>query len=79
MEHDGGPAFPMPSGPEPRVNDTTHYNVGMSLLDFFAGEALAGLLASGPHDCGPDGIAHDAYSHAAAMLAEKRRRDGATP
>jgi hypothetical protein len=43
---DGGPAFPMPSGPEPRVNDTTHYNEGMSLRDYFAAAALNGLLAS---------------------------------
>ena len=33
---DGGSAFPMPSGPEPRVNETTHYNEGMSLRDHIA-------------------------------------------
>ena len=37
---DGGPAFPMPSGDEPRVNTTTHYNEGMSLRDWFAGKAI---------------------------------------
>jgi hypothetical protein len=36
---DGGAAFPMPSGPEPRVHSTTHYNEGMSLRDYFAAKA----------------------------------------
>ena len=45
--NDGGPAFPMPSGAEPRVNVTTHYNEGMTLRDYFAGHApaLPGALA----------------------------------
>jgi hypothetical protein len=34
--NDGGPAFPMPSGDEPRVNTTTHYNEGMSLRAYAA-------------------------------------------
>jgi len=38
-QDDGGAAFPMPSGPEPRVNATTHYNEGMSLRDWFAAHA----------------------------------------
>lgn len=41
--NDGGPAFPMPSGNEPRVNETTHYNEGMSLRDWFAGMAMQGI------------------------------------
>lgn len=43
---DNPQAFPMPSGPEPRVNSTTHYNEGMTLLDYFAGEALIGIMAN---------------------------------
>ena len=39
--NNGGPAFPMPSGSEPRVNQVTHYNEGMTLLDWFAGETSA--------------------------------------
>lgn len=39
--NDGGPAFPMPSGAEPRVNETTHYNEGMTLRDYFAAHAPA--------------------------------------
>lgn len=44
---DGGPAFPMPAGPEPRVNTATHYNEGMTLRDWFAGQALMGIMARG--------------------------------
>ena len=46
---DGGPAFPMPTGPEPRIHPTdgiTHYNEGMSLRDYFAAAALQGLMAT---------------------------------
>lgn len=32
----GGPAFPMPSGPEPRVDSATHYNEGMTLRQYAA-------------------------------------------
>lgn len=43
---DGGPAFPMPSGPRPILDETTHYNEGMSLRAYFAGKALEGLMAN---------------------------------
>lgn len=43
------------------------------LRDHFAGQALAGLLASGPHDCEAAGIAHDAYLYADAMLAARNQ------
>lgn len=46
---------------------------GISLRDWFAGQALAGLLASGPHDCNEHGLAYDAYLHADAMLARRER------
>ncbi len=46
IESDGGPAFPMPSASEPRQNETTHYNEGMSLRAWFAGVALQGLLGN---------------------------------
>jgi hypothetical protein len=62
----------MPSGPEPRDQEITHYNEGMSLRDWFAGMALLGLRAN------PDGWAEDgakmagyAYSDADAMLAAR--------
>lgn len=40
------PAFPMPSGDEPRVDATTHYNEGMSYRQWLVGMALQGLLAN---------------------------------
>lgn len=64
---DGGPAFPT----EPNTQPGFYVHHGMSLRDYFAGQALAGLLACGPHDCEPDGIAHDAYLFADAMLAQR--------
>jgi len=36
MSKDGGPAFPFPSGPEPRVHKFHERNEGMSLRDYFA-------------------------------------------
>jgi hypothetical protein len=57
--NNGGPAFPQ----------IKEYNgQGMALRDYFAGQALAGLLAESMHDCGPSGIAQDCYLHADAML-----------
>ena len=38
------------------------------LRDHFAGQALVGILASGPYDRTPDEITHDAYRYADAML-----------
>lgn len=39
--------------------------------DEFAGQAMAGLLAESLHDCGPDGVAHDCYEYADAMLKQR--------
>jgi hypothetical protein len=63
----GGPAFG-------HGNPNDGGAPGMSIRDWFAGQALAGLFASGPHDCDEHGLAHDAYLHADAML--KARREG---
>ena len=66
-KNDGGPAFP-----------TTGFNPGMSLRDWFAGQALAGWLASfsssmqHPVDLGQgQAVAEKAYMMADAMLAER--------
>lgn len=52
---------------------------GMTLLDYFAGQAMNSLLAHATNseaiECGDD-YAKAAYSLAADMLAEKRRREG---
>ena len=39
MEQDGGPAYPVPG-----MQSSTYYN-GMSLRDYFAGQALAGFCS----------------------------------
>ena len=62
--NDGGTAFPYP------VEGTS----GMSLRDYFAASALAGLLAS-PDPTLPDprGVAKISYQFADAMLEARNR------
>ena len=67
----GGPAFPDPA---PREDGWS----GMTLRDYFAGQALIGLARSSAEqtvdDYGPGHVASDAYSFADAMLAEREKR-----
>jgi hypothetical protein len=82
-KHDGGPAFPVTAERRP---DDTHVPGwdGMSLRDYFAGKALAGLLSSsesigamsrvaekeGFRDSS-DVVSRAAYCYADAMLAAR--------
>ena len=83
---DGGPAFPVQSQLEPRpeggfVNRAEYesHQTGMTLLDYFAGQALMGMLANDA--CmqellrrGDEGVLFKrCYRLAAAMLAERER------
>lgn len=43
---DGGPAFPQPETKNGNTVADEHGQGGMSLRDYFAGQALAGLVAS---------------------------------
>jgi len=64
IDKDGGPAFAaMAIAPAGDV----YHSEGMTLRDWFAGQALAGLSTLDA-DCGPMGVAHDAYRYAEAML-----------
>lgn len=63
MTDTSDPAFP---GPYPRLERDAR---GMSLRDYFAGQALIGLLAYGAQAC--DDVASDAYAIADAMLDER--------
>jgi hypothetical protein len=51
---------------------------GMTLRDWFAGQALTGLIAQTPHRCFAAGFAHDAYCIADAMLAARSGKGGLT-
>jgi hypothetical protein len=68
---DGGPAFPMVVEEEGCI---TQFHRGMTLRDWFAGQALAGLVTL-EADCGTKGIAFDAYAYADAMLAVREVGD----
>ena len=79
MKDDGGPAFPIPESDEFNPCD------GMSLRDYFAAQAMAGILASAEEvadrDLGPGAsraavIASQAYFIADAMLKQRVVRGG---
>ena len=65
--HNGGPAFPPNAG----WRDNDEECRGMSLRDFFAGQALTGMMQAGPEN--PDDLAKWAYEMADAMLAARRK------
>lgn len=74
--NDGGPAFPRE---EMRVTGGKEYvavQPGMSLRDWFAGQALAGLLANRIKDT-PEKWAAVSYVLADAMLAAREKEPGA--
>lgn len=50
-----------------------------AFCDAVAREVLVTLIQTGPHDCTPRELAHDAYQHADAMLTERRKRMGGEP
>lgn len=67
MKNDGGFAFPSVGG-SPDAGVAWRYH-GMTLRDWFAGQALAGLLANSGHF--PGNPAEAAYRYADAMLAAR--------
>lgn len=64
--NDGGPAFPADSF-------GSQHNPGMSLRDWFAGQALVGFITA-DDGCGYDAAAEWSYAHADAMLAAREVR-----
>jgi hypothetical protein len=65
--NDGGPAFPVV------WQDVPHG--GMTLRDWFAGQALAGMLAGNPTESpNEEWFAGIAYTMADAMLVERERK-----
>ena len=82
--NDGGPAFPTPMGPAFHVDgegnrigtwewDEETGDSGMSLRDYFAGQALAGLMADPNAEGTPEAFARIAYQIADAMIAERNK------
>ena len=60
-------AFPVAPG------DVAYWQPGMSLRDWFAGQALAGLMANiNISGCNPDDYAQLAYEYSDAMIAARK-------
>jgi hypothetical protein len=70
--NDGGPAFPVPMftrDADGQPMSPTEYGLGgMTLRDWFAGQALAGMLANPAKDYGYNGAVRDAFGFADALL-----------
>ncbi len=67
--NDGGPACPVIAG-------HTVYTHGMTLRDWFAGQALGGLIqgyatAYGSPTSAPDEVVREAFNYADAMIAAR--------
>jgi len=60
--NDGGPAFPRPASQHSEPQE------GMTIRDWLAGQALAGMLACPSIGGSIDGISRFAYEYADAML-----------
>lgn len=73
LHANGGRVFP---NAIPTQNGTI-YAPGMSLRDWFAGQALAGLLADHTLDLGFGEYAEKSYRMANAMLAARAKEPGA--
>lgn len=65
---DGGQAFPRAGC------DEAHFELGMSLRDWFAGQALAGIVAEHDYSKNWDWAASRAYAYADAMIEERNKK-----
>lgn len=73
MKNDGGPAFPKTTGETQGGYGYVKSAGGMTLRDYFAGQALAGFLADSKVVDTPSEMARGAYKMADAMLAEREK------
>lgn len=79
-ELDGGPAFPLENPRQLEDGALFKQFPGMSLREYFAGQALVGFLAAhaGPEDIGIPAAEHTArraYEFADAMIAERSKAE----
>lgn len=76
--NDGGPAFPSEQGSTPEGTWNQTHSAGMSLRDYFAGQALAGLttLVRDTEAEAAYAVAKAAYFVADALLAERAKSSG---
>ena len=75
--NDGGPAFPVPDVFRPDGVHAAGGSLGMTLRDWFAGQALVaawGALDKGYYEGGNHDIARCAYQIADAMLSEREAK-----
>lgn len=79
--NDGGSAFPVPPERVNMVWDNAHWSYadrGMTLRDYFAGQALHGILMNYTTEkfgATEEMVARYAYRYADAMLAERARKE----
>lgn len=79
--NDGGPAFPQPmiasqKGDGTYTNPSDGWGLGgMSLRDWFAAKALAGLLADSTFNVPPEQAVQIAFRYADAMLTQRGAPD----
>ena len=75
--NDGGPAFPVDHKFLRQTASLAEIKIacGMTLRDWFAGQALAGILASANFGNTKDWIGGKAYEAADAMLAARNQGD----
>jgi len=69
---DGGGIFPVLD----KMDYGSHFvykTIGITLRDYFAGQALTGLLADTRRDAAPEDFARIVYRLADAMLAEREK------
>jgi hypothetical protein len=69
---DGGAAFPCETYGIRNGKETTIPTNGMSLRDWFAGQALMGAVAHGTGGCTAEYLASDSYQIADAMIAARK-------